>query len=52
MVTMLADDISQYSGDYFSSCAREELMDHATDDIVGEKLWKLSEDLVQTWMIK
>jgi len=26
MVTMLADDISQYSGDYFSSCAREELM--------------------------
>merc|ERR1712135_240679 len=52
MVTMLSDDISQYSGDYFSSCTHDQLQYHATDDIVGEKLWKLSEDLVQTWMIK
>ena len=52
MVWILDDSISQYSGDYFSSCAREELLDHAKDEQVEEKLWNLSEKLAQPWLPK
>jgi len=38
----LDDGVVKNSGDYFSDCAREELVPHAKDEEVAKKLWEES----------
>jgi len=46
MYAMLDDELLRHNGAYLMDCDVTELMEHATHDDVGRKLWEVSEQLV------
>jgi len=46
MMAMLDDGLLRHKGAYLLDCHVGELYDHATDEEVGKKLWRVSEELV------
>jgi NAD(P)-dependent dehydrogenase (short-subunit alcohol dehydrogenase family) len=46
------EEIKNESGRYYSDCKEKKLLKHATKDEDGERLWKMSEEIIQSKISK
>ncbi|XP_064643881.1 retinol dehydrogenase 14-like [Lineus longissimus] len=42
----VSEEVEGVTGKYFADCKEEKLLPHAKDDVVGKRLWEVSEQLV------